>query len=65
MKSAMKIEKTATGFKLGKGKVVNTPQKAAALFGSMPKSDARKLRKELSAMGLARFAVVPRDAVAA
>ena len=59
----MSIVVTPTGFKTGsKGKVINTTDKAAALFGSMSKSDARKLRKEVRAAGLTRFAAVRRAA---
>lgn len=59
----MTIIKTATGFKLGsKGKVVNSADKAAAFFGSMSKSNARKVRRELVANDLARFATVARAA---
>lgn len=51
---------TATGFKVGsKGKVVNNSEKAGNLFGSMPKGEARKLRKRLRDEGLTRFAAVP------
>lgn len=59
----MSVILTATGFKTSsKGKVVNNGDKAAALFGSMPKGEARKLRKELRERGLAKFAVQSRKA---
>lgn len=59
----MSVILTATGFKTSsKGKVVNTDDKAADLFGSLPKGEARKLRKELRAKGRAKFAVVSRKA---
>lgn len=60
---------TATGFKVGsKGKVINNAEKAKALFettspatffGSMPKGNARKLRKKLWNMNLASIAAIP------
>lgn len=56
----MSVILTATGFKIGsKGKVVNNGEKAASLFGSMPKGEARKLRKQLRAEGLVKFAAIP------
>lgn len=59
----MSIILTPTGFKTGtKSKVINSGDKAAALFGTMPKGEARKLRKELRANGLTRFAAVRRAA---
>lgn len=59
----MSIIVTPTGFKVGsKSKVINNSDKAAALFGSMPKGEARKLRKELRAIGLTRYAAVRRAA---
>ena len=59
----MTIIITATGFKVGsKGKVANTPEKVAIEFGSMPKSDARKIRKQLYAAGKIGLAAVRRAA---
>jgi hypothetical protein len=60
----MTVILTPTGFKTApKGKVVNDADKAAALFGSMPKGEARKLRRQLSAIPeVRRYASVRRAA---
>lgn len=54
---------TPTGFKVGsKGRVANTPSKAAIEFGKLSKSEARKVRKELYRRGDVNLAAVRRAA---
>lgn len=56
----MNVIVTKTGFKTSpKGKVINSADKAADLFGSMTKGAARKFRKLLRTEGLAKYAAVP------
>lgn len=58
---AKTLELTPTGFKIGsKGHVINTPEKAAEFFGSMPKPEARRIRRQLHAAGKTALAAVPR-----
>lgn len=54
---------TPTGFKVGsKGKVANTPDKAAIEFSKLSKGKARQLRKMLYANGKVNLAAARRAA---
>lgn len=54
---------TPTGFKVGsKGRVANTPEKAAVEFGKLSKGEARQVRKMLYENGKVNLAAERRAA---
>lgn len=59
----MGVTLTKTGAKIGsKGRVANTPEKMGELLGTLPKGEARKVRKQLRANGLTNLAGAKRAA---